>query len=249
MEMERRLARLEQQLGLTNASDNNNYHSGSSRIEANKAGGKGMGEDWTTRVTKLEQRQNQLFAPPTGNNSTNSSSGGGEAFLLSFREWEELLNSLSPGTALTHQQQIVAPILYRRAELLAAAAPFATDLAQLEQIGQLLLVGASNLNNNHPRQQVRAKTTTTTTTTSANITEEQVLQAHILTASSPTVVQEERQRLDAMAKTALELQSRIQNASNQLDRMVDNYSILVAAISEKLVLAAEGIQNMSVAKP
>jgi uncharacterized protein YjcR len=84
-----------------------------------------------------------------------------------WKESEKLFEELDPGTALTHQQQIVAPILYRKQELMALADDFHNQMRAVEQISQFLLL-------NHSKPPTEGE----------QWTEDQVLQAPILTTGA-----------------------------------------------------------------
>jgi hypothetical protein len=146
-----------------------------------------------------------------------------------LRELEGLMQELSPGTALTHQRQIVAPIVYRKAAVLAAADDLHRYMDLLSQIVNLLLIG---------QQQLLLQQNF-----SASLTEKQVVEAPIVIA--PTVQDGglDDDRLDELAGTLVSLQSRVQTATSRLDCMLENYNALVAAVSEKLVLFEEEIQS------
>lgn len=161
-----------------------------------------------------------------------------------WKEIDALMEELSPGTALTHQKQIMAPILYRRAEVLAASARFKADMEQVAQILHLLLISAK------PAAEATAflssSTRSSTATSTTTITEQQVVHAPILMtdySNSEMMMSAvvEQERLDALSTTVVDLQARIQRASSKLDRILDNYASLVAAVSETLVLADEEI--------
>ena len=139
-----------------------------------------------------------------------------------WKEVESMEQDLSPGTALTHQKQIMAPMLYRRQQVLAEQDAFRGDLAQVARILHLLLID---------QQDNRSKI----------ISEEQVVHAPIVTDAGPTAPEEEK--LDALSKQVVDLQSRVQTAAQRLDRLLENYAGLVSAASEKMVLLEEDVRR------
>ena len=151
------------------------------------------------------------------------------------KEIESIMEDLSPGTALTHQKQIMAPILYRRQEVLASSATFQADMENVAQILNLLDIQQQRQSNNRSSQQ---------------ITEQQVVQAPILmmvdssvgTITTAMTAAEQTDKLDALSNTLVDLMTRVQQAGSKFDRMLHNYHALVAAVSEKLVLADEEMQ-------
>jgi uncharacterized protein YjcR len=139
-----------------------------------------------------------------------------------WKESEKLFEELDPGTALTHQQQIVAPILYRKQELLALADDFHNQMRAVEQISQFLLL-------NHSKPPTEGE----------QWTEDQVLQAPILTIGADSHEKDYQQRLEALVESILDVRKRTEASSSRLDRMLDNYQDLVVALSEKMLLADE----------
>jgi hypothetical protein len=167
-------------------------------------------QDVATRVGALEQQLqcNQYLG----------------SMATEWKEMETLLEELSPGTALTHQKQIMAPILYRRQEVLASASTFQTDLERVAQIKTLLdIQSESSSSSSH----------------NTIITEQQVVQAPILLVASDTIAKDELERLDRVSATVVQLQARIQHATSKLDRILEHYHALIAALSEKMVLMDE----------
>ena len=159
----------------------------------------------------------------------------------SFREtWAEiqkLLVDLDPGMALTHQQQ---PLLYRRQEVLAAASSLENDMRELSTMMHLLKQG-----------QTTATTSTGGTTTATNtansagslLREDQVTQAPILT--NFTISPEEERRLDALRLTLQDMQGRVQALMGRTDQLLESYHTVMAAASEKIVMADEAIAQKS----
>lgn len=176
-------------------------------------------KDVATRMDALERRSAAL----------SSSSAVAELFM----EIESLIEELSPGTALTHQKQIMAPILYRRQEVLASSATLQADMENVAQILNLLdIASQSNIRS------------------SPQITEQQVVQAPILmlddisvSGTTATMTSAEQvNKLDCLSNVLIDLQNRIQQSGSKLDRMLHNWHSLVAAVSEKMVLADEELQ-------
>lgn len=219
--MESRVRHLELQLGLETLSSSRNDSDEPLRMRAAPA-------DVSSRVQALERQCAALAQQSSA--------------VTDWKEIDALMEELSPGTALTHQKQIMAPILYRRAEVLAASARFKADMEQVAQILHLLLISAAAEATAFLSSSTRPSTATSTT----RITEQQVVHAPILmtdysNSEMMTSAVVEQERLDALSATVVDLQTRIQRASSKLDRILDNYAILVAAVSETLVLADEEI--------
>lgn len=137
------------------------------------------------------------------------------SFLKKWNDCQALQEELDPGTALTHQQQIAAPILYRRAEVLASAETFGKDLDQLSSILSLLLIGQQETSKN-------------------KITKDQIVHAPIV--SSSIMPDETKKRLEALAVTILDLQTRVSRSTAQVDQILDEYHALAVATAEKTVL-------------
>jgi hypothetical protein len=135
---------------------------------------------------------------------------------------QQHLQEVSPGTALTNQRQIVAPMVYRRQEILAAADTYRNDLQLLHELRQLLSIGTSS---------------------EAAMTESQVVHAPILVQETTKFTPEEDERLQAIGRNVSQLQQRIQNVSLQFDHLLDHYNNLILAISERLVCIEEGISK------
>ena len=162
----------------------------------------------------------------------------------SFREtWAEIQNllvDLDPGMALTHQQQ---PLLYRRQEVLAAASSLENDMRELSTMMHLLKQGQTNT-----ATTTSSGGTTTTATNTANsvgslLREDQVTQAPILT--NFTISPEEERRLDALRLTLQDMQGRVQALMGRTDQLLESYHTVMAAASEKIVMADEAIAQKS----
>lgn len=134
-------------------------------------------------------------------------------------ESDKLLRELDPGSALTHQQQIAAPILYRRQEVLASAESLRRNMGQLMEILTLAAIGQPQIIGDQP------------------LSEMQVIKAPILGVAPPSKAEEERlQRLEVSLQEMLD---RMQSFAARLDKLVAGYHALVSAVSEKIVLADE----------
>lgn len=138
-----------------------------------------------------------------------------------WKEIESMEQDLTPGTALTHQKQIMAPMLYRRQQILAEQNTFRGDLEQVARILNLLLIDQDN--------------------STKIITEEQVVNAPIVVDTGLTAQEDEK--LENLSKQVVELQGRVQKAAQRLDQLLENYSGLVSAASEKLVLLEEDVRR------
>jgi hypothetical protein len=136
------------------------------------------------------------------------------------QQWQEV----SPGTALTHQRQIVAPMVYRRQEILAAADTYRSDLQLLLELRQLLSIGS-------------------TTSSEAVMTESHVVQAPILVQETTQFTPEEDQRMQAIGQAVSQLEQRVHHVSRHFDHLLNHYNTLILAISEKLVCIEEDISK------
>lgn len=208
--LETRLRALELQVlsSSSGSSDNNNNNNVTARIEA------------------LERDNGQRLLLP---------SGGGAPLMQLWGEIDDLQEGLSPGTALTHQRQIVAPLLYRRQRILAERDALRGDLDRAAQILNLLLIGQRDGGGG-------AATKT--------VTEQQVVHAPILVETAAAAQdEEERRSLDRLAGQAVDLQRRAAAVSRRLDALLDHYARLVGAVSEKMVLLEEDLRRREAEKP
>ena len=160
------------------------------------------------RIAALEQQYTQTSA----------------ALQEDWKTIDQLLQELSPGTALTHQRQVVAPIIYRKQEVLASASSLQTNIQHVQQILNLLSIGQ----------------TTSSSSGNANtkITEQDIINAPIITDTIGMTLEQET-NVDRLATTLIDLQHRVQNVSFQFDTMMDHYTNLISAISEKMILISE----------
>lgn len=147
-----------------------------------------------------------------------------------WKESRKLMEELIPATSLTHQQQIVAPILYRKQEILAQAEDLAKQMRDVSQISQYLLI-------NHPKPP------------KDKWTEDQVVQAPIVTETTKEALSEQDlSRLVSLGETVIELQHRTAMVTTKLDHLLTNYSALVVSMSEKMVLADELLRDLEAKK-
>jgi hypothetical protein len=144
-----------------------------------------------------------------------------------WNEVEAMEQDLTPGTALTHQKQIMAPMLYRREQILAEQDTYLEDLERVGQILNLLLIDQDNQS-------------------SLLITEEQVVNAPIIVDTG--LAADEVEKLERLAEQVVDLQRRVQKSAQRLDQVLESYTILVSAASEKLVLLEEDIRQREEAK-
>ena len=145
-----------------------------------------------------------------------------QSFRETWAEIQNLLTELDPGMALTHQQQ---PLLYRRQEVLAAAPTLEEDMRELSTMMHLLKQGRDDK------------------ATNQTLREDQVTQAPILTNYS--ISPEDQRRLDALRLTLQDLQGRIQSLMGNTDKLLESYHTVMAAASEKIVMADEAINTKS----
>jgi hypothetical protein len=193
-----------------------------------------------TRVRELEQQfirnnhsphQNMKTAATVP--STTSVNNHHQSFVVeqytTMKEIDELLEDLSPGTALTYQKQIVAPLVYRRQEILASSDTYRHDMHRMTQILNLLTI-EQNLEKDHNRSSM------------VSISEAQVVHAPIIVETTKGLSPEEETKLLTISNAILDIQRRIQIASTKFDHIADHYSNLILATSEKMVLIEEEIQ-------
>ena len=135
---------------------------------------------------------------------------------------DQLLQELSPGTAMTHQRQVIAPIIYRKQEILASASDYHRNIERVQHILNLVSIGQ----------------TTCTGSNNNKITEQDIINAPII-IETIGMTSEHETNLDTLATTLIDLQHRIQNISIHLDTMIDHYTNLVSALSEKMILISE----------
>jgi hypothetical protein len=143
-----------------------------------------------------------------------------------WTESDALMNELDPGTALTHQQQIVAPLMYRRQEIIASAAELQENLRLVSQIAQYLQIQPP-----FGAQQQKSRMNDWTK-------QDSVTHAPLL-AVFPSWSEPDQQRLLALRETMRDIHARTEHAAAQLDHVLKHYQTLVLAASEKLVLMAE----------
>lgn len=164
-------------------------------------------------------------------------------------ESQTLLRELDPGAGLTHQQQ---PLLYKRQEVLAASDSLTKDMSELSQILHLLLTSQArqdaakgniaNLNTPVKKGSGAAPSAPIVASSlSEPLREDQVTQAPILTAMK--VSPEDQRRLDALRLTIEDLNTRTQTIMVKMDHMLECYHSVVAAASEKCILADEVLSS------
>jgi hypothetical protein len=222
--LERRLRFIERQLGLEAAQEpkDGSIQPGSRKTTT-------MNEDVVTRLGRLEARWHETVV------TTPKLQGAHEAWVESIQRVEEL----DPGTALTHQQQIAAPLLYRRQEVLANAGDLAGDLDRLSTIVSLLLIGQGGGGGLERGGVTPAKNKQTGGGGAGggnreNITASQVTNAPILV--EPNVSDDELSRLAKLSKSLNAAQERVDRVANTLDRILHQYHSTISEISEKTVL-------------
>jgi hypothetical protein len=225
--LERRLRFIERQLGLEAAQEPSD---GSIQPGSRKKKTTTTNEDVVTRLGRLEARWHENVV------TTPKLQGAHEAWVESLQRVEEL----DPGTALTHQQQIAAPLLYRRQEVLANAGDLAGDLDRLSTIVSLLLIGQGGGGGGLERGGVTPAKNKQTGGGGAgggnreNITASQVTNAPILV--EPSVSDDELSRLAKLSESLNAAQERVDRVANTLDRILHQYHSTISEISEKTVL-------------
>ena len=134
----------------------------------------------------------------------------------------QLHDELHPATALSHQSQILAPIIYRKQAVLASRSKLETDMKKCQQILQLLLIGQSDAQK--------------------SITETTIVDAPIIVETAASNDDLSVSKMDTTYQKIVELQGRTNVASQKLDRMMRQYQTLIGAVSETLALAHDKVR-------
>mmetsp|Transcript_7081 Transcript_7081/g.14761 ORF Transcript_7081/g.14761 Transcript_7081/m.14761 type:complete len:253 (-) Transcript_7081:24-782(-) len=189
-------------------------------IDSSSSNAAGGNSDFASRLTTLEQTINNAFSKSSQQRSII------DQLDSHWKEIHDYFADLDPGTALTHQQQIAAPLLYRRQEVLACADELKQSMQQVAEILNLLMIG-QNINSN------------------SKISEMHVTKAPILCATAQPALstREEQEQLDQVEKILTDLAERVDVAALKMDRMLTGYQQFVTTVSEKLVLLDEEIRN------
>ena len=134
-------------------------------------------------------------------------------------ESDKLMRELHPGSALTHQQQIAAPILYRRQEVLASAESLQRNMEQVREILTLLSIGQPQIIGEEP------------------VSEMQVIRAPIVETAPPST--QDQERLRKLELSLHETHQKLESMTKRMDKVVVGYKSLVKAVAQKMVLASE----------
>ena len=188
----------------------------------------------TSRLHALEAKLDAFLAngdpAAAAAAAAEAGSGGSSAAPTNLQQiWAEsdkLLMELDPGSALTHQQQIAAPILYRRQQVLASADTLQQNMQQVYDILTFLSIGQAQI--------ISGDVTP--------VSEMQVTKAPILTQTVPPS-REDQERLRKVEKALWETQQQVESIAARMDRLVSGYHALVSAVSEKMVIADEVAAN------
>ena len=151
------------------------------------------------------------------------------SFRETWKESEKLLQELDPGAALTHQQQIAAPIMYRRQEVLASAETFRRDMKHVAQILNLLLIGQEQSSSSSEE--------------GAAISEQKIVKAPILIETTG-LSEDYIERLRTLHNNIADIAHRTGKVARTVDRLLEHYHALVHATSEKMVLAEEELRRI-----
>ena len=212
-------------------------------------------DDLASRLSKLEQ-------------IVDSSKSSSQRDILEghWNEMNQYLQDLDPGAALTHQQSIGGPLIYRRQEVLASADELKRNMQYVSEILNLLMIGQ-----NMPPLTLSSSSSATTSAASSGagirssggssstnsssssskpvaassndgmISEMHVTKAPIL-LTAPALSREQQDELVALGERLQLLRDRVDASSTQLDRLVTGYQDVITAISEKLVLLDEELR-------
>ena len=178
-----------------------------------------------SRLYALEAKLDSLTT--TTEQGSADSSGSHSNFKQLWQESDALLMELDPGSALTHQQQIAAPILYRRAAVVASAESLQRDMQTVLDILTLLSVDQPQMISHN-------------SDSAPPLSEMQVTKAPLLVDTAPPSPADQA-RVVRVETSLHETAVRVQSAAARMDRLVAAYLALVAAVSEKMVLADEAI--------
>ena len=215
-------------------------------------------DDLASRLSKLEQ-------------IVDSSKSSSQRDILEghWNEMNQYLQDLDPGAALTHQQSIGGPLIYRRQEVLASADELKRNMQYVSEILNLLMIGQ-----NMPPLTFTSSSSSSATTSAASsgvgirrsggsssstnsssssskpvaassndgmISEMHVTKAPIL-LTAPALSREQQDELVALGERLQLLRDRVDASSTHLDRLVTGYQDVITAISEKLVLLDEELR-------
>lgn len=167
-------------------------------------------------VRRLDSLENQIFVKLQSHQLQET-----------LDESDALMKEIDPGTALTYQTDISAPLVYRKQTVLAAAPDFHKDLDQMAEILSLLSIG----------QTMDQKT--------KSLSAEKISNAPILGVQ---VTDEQQERLDKCIQQCVDLQRQADASTRSLDSILDQYQRLVAAASEKLLVLDEGLAQLELKK-
>jgi hypothetical protein len=170
-------------------------------------------DDVATRLAKFEAMWHEKVATTPRLHATHT-------------DWIESLQKmleLDPGSALTHQQQIAAPILYRRQEVIACADSLSACLERLSTVVSALLIGQGGAAANKAGSGKKD-----------NISASHVMNAPILV--EPRVSAEAMARLSSLAESLQLLQERSDKTTHSLDQILRQYHVMVTEIAEKTVI-------------
>lgn len=198
----------------------------------------GDGGDPTSRLHALETKLDAALSSTTTSHTTHNpaevapNNNTNNNIKQIWQESDKLMRELDPGSALTHQAQIAAPLLYRRQAVLSCADTLQRDMAAVHEILTLLVIG----------QQAQILSNKTNDATALPISEMQVLKAPILmqTAAPPA---DQQERLRQIETTLLGTQQQVESIAVRMDRLVANYHAFVSAVSEKIVLVDEVVAS------
>ena len=178
-------------------------------------------QDFASRLTSLEQQVASL----------SKSSVHRDALETHWKEIQQYLQDLDPGAALTHQQSIASPFLFRRQEVLASAEELKQNMQHVTDILNLLWIG----------QTMPSSSSSSSAKSEWKITEMHVTKAPIL-VTAPALSREQQQALKHVQETLHSLSHRVTNMSAQLDRLILGFQKVVTITSEKMVLMDEELR-------
>jgi hypothetical protein len=211
------------------------------------------------------------------NNNNNNVLTMGLAWKETWLESDRLFAELDPGTALTHQQQPnapMAPILYRRQQVLCSADLLRQNMRLVSHILNLLLIGQGGRGSGssaHSSLPNTANTTASSSTIKSSSTRaasavggtagtsnsqqqnQQQQQQQLSLITEEQVVQApillcnteiDPERLTKVETAALELQRRVKHVAARLDRLLTSYHSVVTIFSEHVVFLEEQVRQL-----
>jgi hypothetical protein len=144
---------------------------------------------------------------------------------------DDLMQELSPGTALSYQKQIVAPLLYRQQMVLACEDQLRKDHSLLREILSLLSIDTMNNESNNKKA----------------CSEDTVINAPILLLEryNDEKTAHNDEKVEKWSEILNDLHVRSRNAGNRIDAIVSAHNLIIAGLSERLVEMSEQVKQIT----